>query len=212
MKLMSRGTFLGVIPTSLFCFSAGTSDAPIKLQHKALPQPSSSYHEPPPGVDYSTNPAVFGRILQGQLPCRVLAETGDLLAFVDRTPRAPLHALVIPKRYISNVSSLTSTQQDIRLVHDMQSMAHELLRDYAPDAVDTGDYRLVFHIPPFNSVNHLHLHVLAPVSEIPNPYYRFVKYAEHTRWSTSVERVLRRLQQGNTAVPYRLCGSEGPRG
>ena len=201
MKLMSRGTFLGVIPTSLFCFLAGPSDAPINLQ-KALPQPSSIYHEPPRGVDYSTNPSVFGRILQGQLPCRVLSETSDLLAFVDRTPRAPLHALVIPKQYISSVSSLT--RQDFQLVQDMQTMAHDLLRDYAPNALATGDYRLVFHIPPFNSVNHLHLHVLAPVSEIPNPYYRFVKYAEHTRWSISVERVLRRIQQGEAAVPFRL--------
>ena len=202
---MSRGTFLGVIPTSLFCFSGGPSDAPCHSSSSqvakldSVPQ-SSLYHEPPAGVDYSTNPSVFGRILEGQQPCRVLRESSDLLAFVDRKPRAPLHALVIPKQYIPTVMSLTNQQEDLLLVQDMQDMALDLLREYAPDALQTGDYRLVFHIPPFNSVNHLHLHVLAPVSDM-QPYFRHVKYAKNTRWSVSLERVLRRLQQGKAAVP-----------
>ena len=73
-----------------------------KHQEK-LPSPATKvavYHDPPPGVHYDDNPSVFGRILRGELASADYAETPTLLAFRDRTPRASLHALVIPKAYV----------------------------------------------------------------------------------------------------------------
>jgi diadenosine tetraphosphate (Ap4A) HIT family hydrolase len=132
----------------------------------------------------------------------VLRESQELLAFVDQTPRAPLHALIIPKRLVRNVLELSpDSLSDIQLLENMQSMAHDILREYALEAWKSGDYRLVFHIPPFNSVNHLHVHVLAPFSEITQPFYRFVKYLESTRWSMSLSRLLTRLRNGKKALP-----------
>lgn len=60
-----------------------------------VPPATCVYHKPPPyyhplaGVDeedyYSTNPTIFGRILNGEAPSRNYAESLDLLAFRDRT-------------------------------------------------------------------------------------------------------------------------------
>ena len=69
-------------------------------EEKKLPAKVATYHDPPPGVDYDDNPSVFGRILRGELASADYAETPTLLAFRDRTPRASLHALVIPKAYV----------------------------------------------------------------------------------------------------------------
>ena len=40
---------------------------------------------------------IFARILRGELPCHRICEDADCLAFMDIMPRAPGHALVIPK-------------------------------------------------------------------------------------------------------------------
>lgn len=40
---------------------------------------------------------IFARILRGELPCQRIYEDEWALAFPDIAPRAPVHALVIPK-------------------------------------------------------------------------------------------------------------------
>ena len=173
---------------------------------KAVKPTSSSgshkceYHVPPPGVQYDDNPSVFGAILRGEEPALILAENESLLAFRDRTPRAPLHALVIPKTYIPSVFELEPS--DLPWVEEMHSMAVTLIQESYPEALERMDYILCYHVPPFNSVDHLHLHVLAPASEMSWPY-RYGKYLAGSRWCTGGETLISRLRQGKKAVPYR---------
>ena len=135
-----------------------------------LPPTTVEYHEPPPGTpDYSNNPTVFGEILRGKVPSRPYRETAQLYAFRDRSPKAPLHALVIPKSYVPTVYSLKPSKNkdddnDVQLVQDMRKLGLDILKNEYPTALENNDYILCFHIPPFNSVDHLHLHVLAPAS------------------------------------------------
>ena len=169
-----------------------------------LPPATCVYHEPPPAeaavVDYySANPSVFGRILNGESPSRDYAETSELLAFRDRSPKAEFHALVIPKRYVPNLYSLTN--DDLDLVRDMRRLALDLLEDRVPRARDANDYVLCFHVPPFNSVDHLHLHVLAPTSRMAW-IHRYGKYRCGTRWCIEESEVIDRLSRGMAAVPY----------
>ena len=136
-----------------------------------LPPTTVEYHEPPPGTpdDYSDNPTVFGEILRGDVPSRPYQENAQLYAFRDRSPKAPLHALVIPKSYVPTVYSLKPSKNkdddnDVQLVQDMRKLGLDILKNEYPTALENNDYILCFHIPPFNSVDHLHLHVLAPAS------------------------------------------------
>eukprot|EP00804_Cyclotella_cryptica_P023476 CCRYP_012131-RA/>CCRYP_012131-RA protein AED:0.42 eAED:0.42 QI:0/-1/0/1/-1/1/1/0/184 len=177
-------TLSGIISSFQFFFT--------KPNSKPRPRPIATYHQPPPNVDYSTNPSVFGKILKGELPCQTYDESAHLLAFRDKTPRANFHALVIPKRYIPNIHALTP--RDIELLQEMGRMGRNLLRRYEPDALARNDYICCFHIPPFNSVDHLHLHVLAPASEMP-VLFRW-KYKAGMRWCADDETVLRHLEGG----------------
>lgn len=182
---------------------------------KNLPPKTSKYHEPPPGVEYSTNPTVFGRILNGELPSRTLGESKRLLAFQDRSPRAKLHGLVIPKQFIPSIFDLTTNSNDhgndqddsdcdpdgLILLQEMRQMGLDLIEKQQPEAYANNDYILCFHIPPFNSVDHLHLHVLAPASTM-GFFFRHIKYNQGTRWCISDLEVIQRLENGKSSTPY----------
>eukprot|EP00979_Chaetoceros_neogracilis_P014216 scaffold4487_cov273-Chaetoceros_neogracile.AAC.22 len=180
------------------------------------PPAIAKYHIPPPGnsPEYSTNPTPFGRILEGSLPAHVYRETENTLTFRNRTPRAPLHALVIPKKLIPSIKELSSN--DLGLLHEMKREALDTIRNYSSfhsgtekvegnssdlymtkeeSVLERGDYILCFHIPPFTSVDHLHLHVLAPKSEM-DWIYRHGKYQIGTPWCTEFETVVRSLEKG----------------
>lgn len=158
---------------------------------------------------YGSNPTVFGRILRGELETRFLADTEELIAFEDIAPRAPLHALVIPKRRIPSVFELDTGADSLQLATDMSEVARSLVKRHHPDAFATGDYLLCFHVPPFYSVDHLHLHVLAPASSM-SALFRDAKYNTgrrdqrfFVRWCISLQDVLANLGKGSSPTPYR---------
>jgi diadenosine tetraphosphate (Ap4A) HIT family hydrolase len=169
-----------------------------------IERPASSFptgliahlHPPPPCVDYADNPTVFGKILRGEMSADIMDESPTLLAFRDKHPRAPLHSLIIPKQFVPSVFDLT----DAALLQELQDMAHELLQQHQPQAYTNQDYVLCFHVPPFNSIDHLHLHVLAPKTSMST--MATLKYKVGARWCTSDQHVALRLQQGQMPVPY----------
>jgi diadenosine tetraphosphate (Ap4A) HIT family hydrolase len=208
---------------SIHVDSVSSSSDPAPRQHHvsmrsiSAPPLASHYLESTNNDFHDDNDTVFGDILRGNRPARILGETKDLLAFQDRHPRARLHALVIPKRFIPSVFDLQTEKNnesnsnedktitmndDSMLLQEMESMALSLLEKYEPQTLATGDYILCFHVPPFNSVDHLHLHVLAPKSEM-SFLHSWIKYNTQTRWCTSLESVQRRLAEGKSAVPFR---------
>jgi len=53
---------------------------------------------------------VFSRIAKGELPCYKVAETEQFLAFLDISPLAKGHTLVIPKREVDYIFDLTDEE------------------------------------------------------------------------------------------------------
>ena len=148
-------------------------------------------HVPKNAPDVENNGTPFGAILRGELPARILAETDSLLAFVDRKPQSPtLHALVIPKRYIPTILNVTT--DDVPLLYEMKEMAEALVQRYHC----ADNHRLVFHVPPYNSVDHLHLHVLCN-SDLS--LKGRAKYFYDTRWCISLDTFLQQLALSKSA-------------
>jgi len=172
---------------------------------------------------YDDNRTAFGKILRGEAPAKVLKESDRLLAFWDRRPRAPFHALVVPKRSVPTIRDLLlidetasdgndndnnnlSNTESLELLYEMKQMAEQLVEEYRNDDNDVvdvvennnnvgdGDYRLCFHVPPFNSVNHLHLHVLAPASRM-TWFNGSVKYNSKLPWCADVDDVIRAVRE-----------------
>ncbi|MBL3698099.1 HIT domain-containing protein [Leucobacter luti] len=100
---------------------------------------------------------VFGKIVSGEIPVEILAETDRVIAFADMNPQAPVHLLVIPKSTAyANVTELAAG--DPETLADMVTVAQQLAAEHA-----NGEFRLIFNngASVGQTVFHVHAHVLA---------------------------------------------------
>lgn len=51
-------------------------------------------------------PSIFTRMIQGEIPCHLVAESSKFIAILDIFPRNHGHTLVIPKQEIDNVQDM----------------------------------------------------------------------------------------------------------
>ncbi|CAG9864569.1 unnamed protein product [Phyllotreta striolata] len=130
---------------------------------------------------------IFCKIISGSAPATKLFENEEFVAFKDIKPAANFHCLVIPKQHILNIKSL-STHEDKLLVERMMQVGKRILEE---NNGNLNDLRLGFHCPPFNSVGHLHMHVISPASEMS--LYNKLIFQPNTYWFQSAEDTLNQL-------------------
>ncbi len=101
---------------------------------------------------------IFCRVVARETPADIEYEDAEVLAFRDLYPKAPVHILIIPKRHIESVATLTPA--DAELVGKCFLVARRL--GEAKGVADRG-YRVNCHCGPEGGqvVYHFHLHFLA---------------------------------------------------
>ncbi|XP_029965415.1 histidine triad nucleotide-binding protein 3-like [Salarias fasciatus] len=129
----------------------------------------------------------FCQIANNQTDTEILESDDELLCFRDVKPGAVHHFLVISRIHIDNCKCLK--QNHIALVERMEKMGRSALEKVC----DLKDIRLGFHIPPFSSVPHLHLHALAPASQMA--FKSQLRYGPQSHWFITVEEVLTQLKR-----------------
>lgn len=99
---------------------------------------------------------IFKRIIDREIPAKIVHEDDLCLAFHDVQPQAPTHVLVIPKKEIPSAAQLT--EADEMLAGHLMLVASRLAVQLG---LETG-YRIVVNCGPWGgqSVDHLHLHLL----------------------------------------------------
>lgn len=103
-----------------------------------------------------SEPSIFTRILNGDIPSEIIAETENVFAIRDIAPKAPVHLLVIPKtEQYRNVVELAAG--DPALLTEVVGLANTLAAEHTG-----GDFRLIFNTGPSagQTVFHVHAHVL----------------------------------------------------
>lgn len=108
-----------------------------------------------------TEPSIFTRILNGDIPGEILLDTERVFAIRDINPQAPLHALVIPKtEQYRDVTELAAG--DPALLAEIVAAAKRIADEHA-----NGEYRLIFNngASAAQSVFHVHAHVLGNLEE-----------------------------------------------
>ena len=100
---------------------------------------------------------LFCRIVAGEIPSDLVAESDEWIAFRDINPQAPTHVLVVPRRHLATLDDLDDG--DAPLAGALVSAAAEIAR--AEGLVEDG-YRVVLNcgVGAGQSVFHIHLHLL----------------------------------------------------
>ena len=101
---------------------------------------------------------IFQKIIDKEIPAKIVYEDSEVLAFEDIAPQAPIHILVIPKKTIVNFA--TAQKEDALLLGNLMLVAAKIARDLG---VERQGYRLVSNCNEYGgqSVYHLHVHLLA---------------------------------------------------
>ena len=101
---------------------------------------------------------LFCKIVAGEIPAKIVYQDDQMVAFEDVDPKAPLHALIVPRRHIATLNDLAP---------DDDALVGSMLRRAAAIAGERGyaerGFRTVFNTnaEAGQSVFHIHLHVLA---------------------------------------------------
>lgn len=98
---------------------------------------------------------IFAKIVRGEIPATIVAETTNALAFRDVAPQAPVHVLVIPKRSVATLDDV----EDAALLGELLVLARDVARQ---EGIAESGYRVVINTrgDGGQTVPHLHLHVL----------------------------------------------------
>jgi len=101
---------------------------------------------------------IFCKIAAGDIPATSLYDDGDVLAFPDINPEAPIHLLIIPRKHIPTLNDLT--EADAALIGRMHLAAKQLAAELG--VADSG-YRTVINCNhnAGQLVFHIHMHLLA---------------------------------------------------
>ncbi len=103
------------------------------------------------------NKTIFQKIIDREIPGKIVYEDDQVVAFRDIRPQAPVHVLIVPRKPIPRIAQAEPADQAVLghlLLKAAEVAAHEGLKE-------TG-YRLVINNGRHagEAVPHLHLHIL----------------------------------------------------
>jgi len=100
---------------------------------------------------------VFCKIVNGELPAKVVYEDDLVMAFHDINPQAPVHILVIPKEHIPTLNDLEERHRELigHIFLVIKKIAQEL-------GIAESGYRVIVNCnrDGGQEVYHLHYHLL----------------------------------------------------
>jgi histidine triad (HIT) family protein len=99
---------------------------------------------------------LFCKIARGEIPSRKVYEDDDIFAFHDINPARPVHILVIPKRHITSLA--TVSDDDAPVLGRILAVANRLATENgSPDG-----FRVIINSGRIGQqeVQHLHAHIV----------------------------------------------------
>ncbi len=99
---------------------------------------------------------IFKKIIDGNLPSEKVFENERILAIKDIAPVAPVHILIMPKKEIPDLQSVT--EEDLSLISEIVIVAQELAKQFKI----TDGYRLLTNNGKGGGqiIFHLHFHLI----------------------------------------------------
>ncbi len=100
---------------------------------------------------------VFCKIVNKEIPAKVIYEDEQVMAFHDANPQAPIHLLIVPKKHVASIMEID--EDNAAVLKQIAKVAQELARQ---NNIDKKGFRLVLNTGEEGgqTVNHLHFHLL----------------------------------------------------
>lgn len=100
---------------------------------------------------------IFCRIINGEIPSKVVYEDDEMFAFEDINPLAPVHILLIPKKHIATMADATA--EDASVLGRILIKAKEIAEE---KGLAENGYRIVNNCKAHGGqeVFHIHFHLL----------------------------------------------------
>jgi histidine triad (HIT) family protein len=109
-------------------------------------------------MEINMSDCLFCKIIAGEIPSDKVFEDENVFAFRDISPVAPLHVLIIPKKHISTINDLETS--DAETMGNLFLAAKTIAKQ---EGYDEAGYRTVMNCGEAagQTVFHIHLHLLA---------------------------------------------------
>ena len=98
---------------------------------------------------------LFCRIIRGEIPATLVAQTPECVAFRDIDPQAPTHVVLVPRAHVPTLADV----KDPLIVGQMTRLATEIA---ITEGIAKSGYRVVVNTGDDGgqTVHHLHMHLL----------------------------------------------------
>lgn len=97
---------------------------------------------------------IFCKVINKELPSQPVFEDGNFLVIPDRSPKAPTHYLLMPKKHIEGVSFADSSDRE--LLGQLLLLAGEVAKSN-----NIHDYKLIQNNGRYAEIPHLHFHLVS---------------------------------------------------
>lgn len=100
---------------------------------------------------------IFCKIINKEIPSKIVYEDDDILAFEDINPLAKVHILLIPKKHIETAADLQ--EEDAAVIGKIFLTAKKIAEE---KGMDEDGYRIVNNCKEYGGqeVFHIHFHLL----------------------------------------------------
>lgn len=102
---------------------------------------------------------IFCKLAHGEIPTKLIYEDEFVVAFHDMHPKAPVHALIVPKTHVRSIEDLARHENG-------EAILGQILRAIPAVAAELGvsesGYRLInnFGKDGGQTIDHVHFHLL----------------------------------------------------
>ena len=100
---------------------------------------------------------IFCKIINKEIPSKIVFENDYVIAFEDLHPVTPLHILAVPKKHIENVMKLT--EEDTIYLQEVYKAVKEIATE---KQIDKTGFRVLTNNgeDAGQTIRHLHFHIL----------------------------------------------------
>jgi len=123
---------------------------------------------------------IFCKIIKGEIPCTKVYEDSDTFAFLDISPAAKGHTLVIPKKHYETIDQADENTL-ISLAKTLKKIASALMKDSEGLTVLQNNKEVAGQIVP-----HIHFHLIPRFKDDGNNLsFKRTEYAKNEAEETT---------------------------